>query len=438
MVTPIIQLYPVIPAKDEAEREALRPIGRNRERYQTTLTGWHDIIKAADELGIWGAATIEHHLWSEGYEVGPSPGILDGYWAAITKNIRVGQLGYVMSTQHPIRVAEEVAVLDHLTQGRCFVGFARGYQSRWTNILGQHLGARATRSPSAVKADPAAIGIDTVTNISDSKAEADDDINRRIFEEEIEIVLKAWQEDSIEHNGEFWQIPYPYETGVDDWQLAHAGVTGRLGAPGEVDADNSVRRISVVPAPYTKPHPPVFVASSASPETIEYCGRKGFNPVYFTSIDKATAMGHIYVEAANAAGRVSPLGQSQAIVRWIQIADSEEEARRCLLEYDSDIYKNFYAAMGRRRLTSPDDIVQSIVDSGLFVFGTADHVRDQLCEQWRRLPAEYIVLIFHYAQMPKERVIYNLTQFMKHVKPALDEIEEASRREASLLAQGPG
>jgi len=106
-------------------------------------------------MGVCGVATIEHHFWSEGYEVGPSPGVLNGYWAAITKNVRVGQLGYVMSTQNPIRVAEETAVLDHLTRGRCFVGFARGYQSRWTNVLGQHIGTRATSSPSAAKVDPA-------------------------------------------------------------------------------------------------------------------------------------------------------------------------------------------------------------------------------------------------------------------------------------------
>jgi hypothetical protein len=39
MLKVILQLYPVIPAANEAEREALRPIGRNRERYQETLTG---------------------------------------------------------------------------------------------------------------------------------------------------------------------------------------------------------------------------------------------------------------------------------------------------------------------------------------------------------------------------------------------------------------
>ena len=154
MLKPIMIMYPVIPAQDEEERAALRPIGRNRERYQAAIRGMAEIIQAADEMGIWGAATPEHHFWSEGYEVAPTPGATNAYWLAKTKNIHVGPLGYVMSTHNPIRVAEEVAVIDHLSQGRTFVGFARGYQSRWTNVLGQHFGTRATKSPSAAVYNP--------------------------------------------------------------------------------------------------------------------------------------------------------------------------------------------------------------------------------------------------------------------------------------------
>src|ERR1700682_4575975 len=80
--------------------------GRHRERYQAAIRGVTEIIQAADDMGIWGAATPEHHFWSEGYEVAPSPGATNAYWLAKTKNLHVGPLGYVMSTQNPIRVAE--------------------------------------------------------------------------------------------------------------------------------------------------------------------------------------------------------------------------------------------------------------------------------------------------------------------------------------------
>ena len=427
MVKPILQTYPVIAAESEEEREKLRPIGRNRERYQETLQGWHEVIKACDDNDFWGVATIEHHFWSEGYEVGPAPGIMNAYWAAITKNVRVGQLGYVMSIQNPIRVAEEVAIIDHLTQGRCFVGFARGYQSRWTNVMGQHYGTTATKSPSAAKNNKTAVGAGFAQkgmHVSDKDIK-NDAHNREVFEENIEIVLKAWTQDSMNHKGKTWQIPYPGDTGVTDWQLAHTDVTQRFGALDEVDENNNVVNISVTPAPYTDPHPPVFVSGSGSPETIEYCARMGFIPTYFTNIDIAAPLADQYAENARAAGYNWKPGQNQNLVRWLQIAESEQAALDAVMSYDYDIWKNFYAAMGRRKL-DPEDVVGSMLDSGLYAIGTAELVRDQLVAQWETFPAEYITLIYHYAQIPKDKTIENIIAFNEVVKPALDEITAAA------------
>ena len=431
MLKPITVVYPVMPARDEAERAALRPIGRNRDLYHQAIHGWTDVVKAADAMGVWGVAGIEHHFWSEGYEVGPSPGTLDAYWAAVTQNIHVGSLGYVMSTQNPIRVAEETAIINHLARGRSFVGFARGYQSRWTNVLGQHLGARATKSPSAAvyNAQTQLAGFSTATTLARDKE--DDARNRAIFEENVEIVLKAWTEESFSHKGLNWQIPYPYDTGVEDWPLARAGVTQKLGAPGEIDeATGATRRVSVCPAPFTKPHPPVFVSGSGSPETIGFCGRHGFIPTYFASIGSAGPLSEHYRKAAAAAGRDYLPGQNQCLVRWIQIGRTEEDALDRIRAYDMDIWKNFYAAMGRRKVEN-DDYFGSLVNSGLFVFGTVESVRRQLIEQWRIFPAEYITLINHYAQTPKEVVIETLDTFMREVKPALDEVIHAARRQAA-------
>jgi alkanesulfonate monooxygenase SsuD/methylene tetrahydromethanopterin reductase-like flavin-dependent oxidoreductase (luciferase family) len=70
----------------------------------------------------------------------------------------------------------------------------------------------------------------------------------------------------------------------------------------------------------------------------------------------------------------------------------------------------------------PADTVQSVADCGLWMYGTPEMVRDQFVAQWQELPAEYVVLIFHYAQMPADAVIRNMELFMEHVKPALDEL----------------
>src|SRR4051794_36107719 len=98
---PMTIIYPVMPAKDEAERAALRPIGRNRDIYQAAIHGATEIVQAADAMGLWGVGTIEHHFWSEGYEVAPAPGAIQAYWAALTKQIHVWCAGLCHGDAQP-------------------------------------------------------------------------------------------------------------------------------------------------------------------------------------------------------------------------------------------------------------------------------------------------------------------------------------------------
>jgi alkanesulfonate monooxygenase SsuD/methylene tetrahydromethanopterin reductase-like flavin-dependent oxidoreductase (luciferase family) len=205
-------------------------------------------------------------------------------------------------------------------------------------------------------------------------------------------------------------------------------VTARLGAPGEIGPNGNVQRISVTPAPYTDPHPPVFVASNASQETVEYCARRGFIPTYFSPIAKAAKFARAYVDAAHAAGHDAVLGERQALVRWIQVAETTEEARAAVLAHDAEVFKNLYAPLLPKGGVGYDerDPVQSVIDSGLWVVGSVEEVRAQLLDQFTQLPAEHLVLITHYAQQPKEDVIRQMELFMEHIKPSLDELTDAA------------
>ncbi len=414
VVKVIIQLYPVLPAKDEAERRALRPLGRNRALYHKVVHDMTDIIKAADDLGYWGVTEIEHHFHSEGYEIGPAPGILNAYWASQVKNLRMGQLGYVMSTQHPIRVAEETAILDHLTRGKFFVGFARGYQSRWTEIVGQHYGTRATV---AGFADPES----GTTPAVEAQRKADDEINRRIFEDQVGLVIKAWTEDFVRHDGEFFQVPFPYESGVRDYPAADTAA--EFGVPGEVGPESEIRGVSVVPAPFQEPHPPVFISSAASMESVAYAAKRDFNVGYFVDIDKLEERAHHYVDVGRAQGRDYKLGQNQGNIRWVHFGPTSESFDQALQAYDLDIYKNFYSRFftgshfdyGR----TDGEWIQSIKDSGMFFGGTVDDVKRSLVGEWERVPAEYLIFIWHYAQQPKDDVIREMEIFMDQVYPEI-------------------
>jgi hypothetical protein len=113
-----------------------------------------------------------------------------------------------------------------------------------------------------------------------------------------------------------------------------------------------------------------------------------------------------------------------------------EKAHESVMKYDSDIFRNFYAAMGRHKV-EPKDVVKAVTKFGLWVPGTVESVRNTLVEEYKRFPSEYLTLIYHYAQMPKEEVLRQLHIFMKEIKPALDELAEYPA-EPSVAAAGGG
>ena len=108
-------VLPTIPATFE-ERERLRPIGRNNDKYQEMLTELREIAQLAEELGFDAMSTTEHHFHSEGYEASIAPLMLYTDLAARTERIKFASLGLVLPTWDPLRVAEEIALLPALPE----------------------------------------------------------------------------------------------------------------------------------------------------------------------------------------------------------------------------------------------------------------------------------------------------------------------------------
>lgn len=393
----IVQLYPMFPSDGEQDRKDRRPLGNDNDLYHRIVHEWTEIVREADAMKVWGLSTIEHHFHSEGYEVGPNPGILNAYWANHVSNARVGALGYVVATQDPLRVAEETAILDHLTKGRFFVGFARGYQSRWANVMGQFGGGVAT--------------------VSDGSS--DDEHNRKVFEERVGMVIEAWTRESVRIKGDFYEAPYPYDTGVAGypaWRIA-----SEAGADGEIGETGNVQRVCVVPKPFQKPHPPIFVAASKSRASIDFCARNGFIPTYFMPTEGVAEFSRYYREVAGRNGFDFLPGQRQNIVRWPHITKSAADFDRKLRQYDLDIYKNFYGPFFPQFPQGDEDtIVQGMKDSNIFIGGTIDESIRAWQALFEQAPCEYVTLIWHWAQQPKDDMLEELRLFMERVLPELE------------------
>jgi alkanesulfonate monooxygenase SsuD/methylene tetrahydromethanopterin reductase-like flavin-dependent oxidoreductase (luciferase family) len=90
------------------------------QQYQDRLS----LIEAYDRAGFYGYHIAEHHGTPLG--LAPSPSVFLSAVAQRTVRLRFGTIVYVLSTYHPLRILEEICMLDQLSGGRLEVGIGRG------------------------------------------------------------------------------------------------------------------------------------------------------------------------------------------------------------------------------------------------------------------------------------------------------------------------
>lgn len=87
------------------------------------------MVELADQAGMDFAFVAEHHLDGDGFAMCSSPALYLGAVSQRAKRIRMGPLGYVLPLWTPMRLAEEIASLDNLTNGRLECGLGNGATS---------------------------------------------------------------------------------------------------------------------------------------------------------------------------------------------------------------------------------------------------------------------------------------------------------------------
>ena len=130
--------------------------------------------RLCDELGMDAIWLAEHHF--DGNCAYVDPLTFAAALAVATKRAELGFAVIQTSLYHPIRLAEQLSLLDHLSKGRLILGLGRG---TFFNIY-EYQG----------------YGIDA------------DEAQAR-FEEAEEIIRKAWTSESFEHRGRFWNLRAP-------------------------------------------------------------------------------------------------------------------------------------------------------------------------------------------------------------------------------------
>lgn len=126
-----------------------------------------DLVEPLGFNSLWA---LEHHF--TGYAMSPAPTQTLAYFAGRTKRIQLGTAVIVLPWHDPVRVAEQIALLDIMCGGRCLFGFGRGAAST------EYEGFRIPMGEA-----------------------------RPRFAEAAQVVVKALSQEVFEHHGEFFQIP---------------------------------------------------------------------------------------------------------------------------------------------------------------------------------------------------------------------------------------
>ncbi len=353
-----------------AERKQLRPIGKRTDRYQMMLDELRNITKVCDQAGVHSFAMTEHHFHTEGGEACPNQALMFADFAARTERLNFAPMSTVITTHDPIRVAEDWALLDQLTRGRIAgICVARGYQKRWVQILGQK---------------------NAVTAATSDQSQTDEQ-NREVFDEYLEVIFKAWNEDVFEYAGKHYQVPYPHKEGISGWPALEW--TRAHGVDGEIDADGVIRKIGIVPSCYERKHPPIWVPMNLSPKSMQEAARRGFMPWIFPPnkndmIKLVDDYQRISAENGFRFGR----GENVGAVRAITIGKTREEAFDLAVATTGHVWDDYFGSFGMYeafrvpgdpkdrpvKFANKAEATKRMIETGYQLCGTMDDVKQQM------------------------------------------------------------
>lgn len=332
-----------------------------------------EIAELMDDLGYYAFWGAEHHFQREGYECFPNLILLNTHLAGRTKNLKFGCGFNITPIWHPLRLAEDYAMADVLTRGRVIFGVGRGYQTREVESLGAPL--------------------------------LDREANRELFEEQVEIILKAFNEESFSHQGKHYTIPAPVDfRGYD------------------------LKDITVVPRPVNRPVEIWQPVSSG--RSIEFMAKHGINAMLSLNGEKLTEqIMHEYQTHCAHYGRELELGQNTCLGMGFCIDDSQEKAMERVRPYHDERYK-WFAPFGFVRYTDEEGRmwgtpgaparlprVEDGVQQKAWLCGSPDYFIEQLHELEAKYPGLEHVMFQYPEGMPLVEFKDQLRRLGEEVMP---------------------
>jgi alkanesulfonate monooxygenase SsuD/methylene tetrahydromethanopterin reductase-like flavin-dependent oxidoreductase (luciferase family) len=346
-----------------------------------------EYVKAADRAGFKYTWATEHHFLREYSHLSANESFL-AHVAAVTDRIHLGTgiFNITPPVNHPVRVAERVAVIDHLSKGRFEFGTGRG--SSTTEQRG--------------------FGI------------LDPELTKEMFDEVIPQFKLMWRDGEYSHEGRFFSMPPRH----------------------------------VLPKPYTKPHPPMWVAAG-NPSTFEKAARMGLGVLCFTmgSPDSLAPLIEIYKKTIQQAEPVGEFVNDNVMVTSQMLClEDGHKAREVACNMTSG-YQNSLVFHYLDTFPKPPGLpewpelipeptpegLDRQIERGLVCIGTPEEVTRSV-KGYADIGVDQLVFGMLSTTMPIEVCIEALETFGRHVIPEYDKdpLHSTNRqREAHLAATKP-
>jgi len=221
--------------------------------------------------------------------------------AHVTKQIKIGCAFNIAPMWHPLRLAEDFATADILTGGRTIFGVGRGYHTREVETFGAPM--------------------------------LDQNANRELFEEQVEIIFKAFNKEAFSHKGKYYTLPP---------EVPYRGYT--------------LKELTLVPRPIHRPVECWQPIVSANPRGLDFMvkyGIKGAVGGGAATMQAGPITG--YRDAAARVGKHLKLGENLQLGLHIHLAKTREQAIREITPIYEEHVKMF-APLGFVPGLTPDQV----------------------------------------------------------------------------------
>ena len=352
----------------------------SNDRLITVFDKTEAMCTLMDDLGYDVFWMAEHHFQPEGYECIPNILQLSVHLAHLTKQIKFGCGFNIAPMWHPLRMAEDFATADILTGGRVIFGVGRGYHTREVEAFGAPM--------------------------------MDADANRDLFEEQVEVMYKSFNNESFSHHGKHYTIPP---------EVPYRGYT--------------LKEITLVPRPVNLPVECWQPIVSASDRGLNFMAKYGIKGIIGGGAAPGGASEKVvrrWQEVQADHGNETELGGDLILGISCFIADSEEEAIRQAKPFYEENMKMF-APLGFVRGLTDDQMdaladparapyadlptLEDAVKSGSWLVGRPEKIIEQMEEIERYWPGLDHVNMGLPVGTPQKILLEQLEAFGKEVMP---------------------